>query len=453
MRPSSEAAIHNHIQRLHLLKRKHKRSLGFFSWLVALAVLVWVAVAAPQQSDEAGQRGINEIVRFVTAQANEVSLQDPVSRLQVGDPVFLALSDGQFRQVGSIAATNVSNPTTGSNKPEESLPDASLVTVSWYATDVSLDECQLFQHHSTGRLSEVVQTLLPPSKQRQIRQRISVAMQLHGDELSQAFVPLIEESFRKSLPVIEAEFQLSVQRHRGELDEAAERLNEQLVQERLIPLARREILPIVQKHGQPPAEKIGRQIWDRASIFRFGWRAIYDKSPLPRKDLLREEWKRFVEDEAVPVIEAHMDEIVVAIQRSMKDVTSNPAIRKELASVADEIARDPESRRLIQTILKETFVENDRLRGVWRDVWQSDDAQLAFEVASTRLEPVIREIGDEIFGSEEEGINPDFARVLRSQILRKDRRWVVAWHTGAGNEVVELASDPMPYPLVHIANE
>ena len=200
-------------------------------------------------------------------------------------------------------------------------------------------------------------------------------MAQHGEDLSKAFVPLVEDSLKQSLPVIEAEFQRAVVRHRGEIDAAAARWNDELVQDRLIPMARREILPVVKKHGQPPAEKIGREIWDRASLFRFGWRAIYDKTPLPRKDLLREEWKRFVEEEAVPVMEKHMDEIVVAIQRSVRDVSKNPAIRKELATVAEEIASDPQSRRLIQTILKETFVENRQLRNVWRDVWTSQEGQ------------------------------------------------------------------------------
>ena len=77
----------------------------------------------------------------------------------------------------------------------------------------------------------------------------------------------------------------------------------------------------------------------------------------------------------------------------------------------------------------------------------------AFDIAGDRLEPVVRQIGDEIFGSEKDGINPDFARVLRSQILRKDRRWIVAWHTGAGNGTIEVAKKPMPYPIVYVAQE
>ena len=72
-------------------------------------------------------------------------------------------------------------------------------------------------------------------------------------------------------------------------------------------------MPIVQKHGQPPAEEIGQEIWNRASLWRFGWRAVYDKTPFTDKDLVEKEWKRFVKQEAVPVIESKMDSIVSAI--------------------------------------------------------------------------------------------------------------------------------------------
>lgn len=416
-------------------------------WLTATGAASYggIRLMGSDASEDEAKRAVTAVTRFVTRQERSFDQVDPTSQLQPGDPVFLPDDEGQFRQVGRVAERSESTDGTQT--------DGTQVSIIWYESSISADECQLLQYHSTGRLSEVVETLLPPERQKRIREKIATAMTQHGEDLSRAFVPLVEQSLKESLPVIEAQFRVAVADHRDEIDEAARRWNDELVQKRLIPLARREILPIVKKHGQPPAEEIGREIWDRASLFRFGWRAVYDKSPLPRKDLVREEWQRFVEDEAVPVMEKHMDEIVVAIQRSLRDVTSNAAIRKELAGVAEDIASDSQSRELIQEILKETFVDNPALRDVWRDVWTSDEAKQAFEVAGYRLEPVVREIGDEIFGSEQDGINPDFARVLRTQILRKDRRWIVAWHTGVNTGTIEVAKRTMPYPVVYLARE
>lgn len=427
------------------MKRTNKRFLGIVAWLIAVicGVVGGASMFPASHRHDGARRLVTSISRYVTQRPSTIRQIDPVSRLRPGDPVFLADDSGGFHQAGAVSELLESAYTPGGR----------VLSITWYDADVPAHECQLFQYHSSGRLSEVVATLMPPEKQQRIRELMAAAMARHGEELSRAFAPLVEDSFRRSLPVIEDEFRLAVARHRSEFDQAAQRWNDELVQQRLIPMARREILPIVQKHGRPPAEEIGREIWDRASLFRFGWRAIYDKTPLPRKDLVREEWNRFVEEDAVPILEQHMDEIVVAIQRSVRDIAANKAVRNELAEVAEEIASDPQSRRLINTILKETFVENDRLREVWRDVWNSAEARSAFDVAGDRLEPVVRKIGDEIFGSEQDGINPDFARVLRSQILRKDRRWIVAWHTGAGSGTIEIAKDLMPYPIVYVASE
>lgn len=36
---------------------------------------------------------------------------------------------------------------------------------------------------------------------------------------------------------------------------------------------------------------------------------------------------------------------------------------------------------------------------------------------------MVRAIGDALFGSRETGITPEFSRILRVQLLTKDRRW------------------------------
>ena len=195
----------------------------------------------------------------------------------------------------------------------------------------------------------MVATLLPPEKQLRIQQRLAAAMSQHGDDLSAAFVPLVQQTLRLSMPVIEEEFRKSINQHRDEFDALAGRWNDEIVDAKILPLARQEIIPILRQHGQPPAEEIGRELWDRASLFRFGWRAVYDNTPLPRRDLVREEWDRFVEQEAVPVFESQMDEIVVAVQRIVQDVAANEAVRHELGEVIEQVATDPETRQLLRT--------------------------------------------------------------------------------------------------------
>ena len=216
---------------------------------------------------------------------------------------------------------------------------------------------------------------------------------------------------------------------------------------------------MVRTHGEPLAEDIGRALWQRASVFRFGWRIVYDKSPLvPKKDLTRQEWDRFVKQEAIPVFESRVDDIVDVIKKILVDVSQNDRIRSEVSNLTAEVIGDAELRSMVASILNEGIAENEELRKTWTIVWQSDEARQAIGLANDRLEPIVREIGDEIFGTRETGISPGFARVLRSQILRKDRSWIVAAQRKEPRKSsvpakVEAAKKGAPYPLMFFAGK
>ncbi len=79
-------------------------------------------------------------------------------------------------------------------------------------------------------------------------------------------------------------------------------------------------------------------------------------------------------------------------------------------------------------------------------------------MASARFEPTARTIGDTIFGNRETGITPEFSRVLRTQILMKDRRWLamipkpdrsssVVTADASGPLQIIPAVDPMLFPI------
>lgn len=427
---------------------------GLTFWALVLLGL-FVCVRPGPSNDRSRQ----QLTEYFAKSDERISAVDRSGRLQVGDPVFHQMPDLTWRQVGHVESVT---------SPEEAT-----VAIRWYSNGVD-SSLPLVSYRNRGGLEEVIATMLPEEKRQQIQQRLSVVLRQHGEEMTRRFTPLVENSLRQSLPVIEDEFRRSVERHRDDVDRLASRLNDEVVTERLIPMARREILPIVRKHGEPTAEVIGRELWDRASLWRFGWRIVYDRSPLPERNLTQGEWDRFVDEEAVPVFERHMDEIVVAVQRVLVDVAANSTVRSELADVAGELSRDPQARELVRQILRESLVRNERLRQVWRNIWTSPEAKQAMSIASDRLEPVVRGIGDDLFGTKETGIDPNFARVLRNQILGKDRRWIVAGafselgvqsgvvspeesapedKAGLGTREIQASNAFMAFPLVYVADD
>ncbi len=306
-----------------------------------------------------------------------------------------------------------------------------------------------------GTLGEVIQTMLPPEKRESITRRLASLHRLHGEELTNAFKPIIEKTLRDSVPIVQRGITQAIEDHQSELRAIGKRYESEIVNERLVPLVREEVLPIVRTHGEPVASAIGRELWDRASLWRFGWRMVYDKSPLPRRDLTEQEWQRFVDDEAVPVFEEHMDDVVKSVKEILRDVAASELVRSELTEVATELVADEELQKVIGKILRDGVAENDELREVWIANWQTAEARTALKLAGDRLEPVVREIGDELFGTREHGITPGFARVLRNQILGKDRRWLIAELSDAQESdsppSIQPGGGPANYPMIIFA--
>ncbi|MFG0290439.1 MAG: hypothetical protein ACF8CQ_19830 [Rhodopirellula sp. JB044] len=332
---------------------------------------------------------------------------------------------------------------------------ANQITVSMFDPDAWSDTATFTVHRNSGRMEDVLATLMPREKRAELQQRLKRAFELHAESIAKEIMPLIVESTRATVPIVESAMVESVERHRDEIDALVSRYREEIVRERIVPLVREEVLPIVRAHGQEPAESIGREVWNRASLWRFGWRAIYDKSPLPERELVVEEWRRFVDEEVVPIVEDHLDEIAVAVENMIRDLAANDKLRSEIADVANTIASDPEAQRLLRTVLREAIVDNERIREAWSEIWTSADAQARLRRAGQRIEPLLRELGDELMGTREAGIEPGFARVLRNQILSKDRTWITITPgggdmTGESAPRLEESRRFMPYPVVYV---
>jgi len=441
--------------------------IGGFFWLGALMLgssLLWSGGANPQ----AGRpHPLRQLMRFATGRARHLEAVVEGDRLRAGTPLFVSAEGTAWKQVGFVAKVAPSAPgppAQGSAieglQRNDPVPRAQVV---WYDAERDPSDYQFALHIRRGTLEEALTTLLPPEKRRRIQQRLAAVLETHGEELIASFRPVVEASLRDSVPILEDSLQASFVRHQEAFREVGERWEEKLVRQRLVPLVKAEVVPSIRTHAQPVAEEIGRELWDRASLWRFGWRALYDRSPLPQRELTRIEWERFVDEEAVPVFEAHLEDILEAQQRILLDLLNNPAIREELEGVLQEVVSDPEFQRLMEIVVREAVVENAQLHAVWAENFRSREARAAMRLAGARLEPAVRAIGDDLLGTQEAGIDPDFARLLRQQILGKDRQWITAVpRDGSHNPatarpaaaplVIPRAAPGGRYPLVWMAD-
>jgi hypothetical protein len=421
--------------------RQRASLMGGFVAVAALCLMAWVFW---------GPRGVTArewlggLLRFTFQPTRHIRIDPQNLRLVHGDPVFQLDGGGRWKQVGHVA-------------------ELSPATVVWYQRPWPTEGQQWKYHEAPRDLRHVLGLLAPPQRRAAIESQIRAALREHGGAIQASLEPLVLESVRESLPLIQRGVSISIDRHREELDAIAARYRQEIVRERLLPLIRTEVLPVVQQYAQPLAEEIGRELWDRASLWRFGWRYLYDTSPLPERALVRGEWERFVQQEVIPVVRSHEEDFIVANGRIMESLSENAEIHKVLTEVGSDLLEDAELRRFLLKVLRESVLENEELRERWREIWNSERASAALADAADRLEPAIRAIGDELFGTREGGITPEFARVLRLAILEKDRRWIVVSERVKDSgllpqsstvdedrfrPVLELAAPGEPYPLL-----
>jgi hypothetical protein len=272
----------------------------------------------------------------------------------------------------------------------------------------------------------VIKTMFPHQTREDVAVLISEAYLEHHREIFNELRPVIEDGFREAAQIAQQDLRDAIENRRDRIEEIGNRYQQELVVEELVPLVQDVVWPIVQRHAEPLANKIGQQLWNRASLWRFGWRILYDASPLPQQDLMQKEFTRFVNREGVPIIERYIDEIVLAQQRIMADVSRNEEVREAVGQILNKITNDPELQVLVTEIVREVFVDNPRLKKALINRWNSPDARLALSLTNDRLDPTIVAIGQRLFGSPDGGITPEFAKVLRSKVLFRDLRWLQA---------------------------
>ncbi len=357
----------------------------------------------------------------------KIELQGSQS-FQRGDPVFLEQPNGKFIFVGDVIA------------PFKSELGTQVVTIRWRSETALPNRPRVEYYETPKSLAWVAKTLLPPEKKKRVIQLILETYEAEGPKLNAKLMPVLRNMLQKSLPSIEKKAIEYLQKERGRVHQIGYRYQENLVQQKLIPLLRRDVMPIVEKHAEPVVERIGSELWDRASIWRFGWRYAYDVLPLTNRNLVQAEWRRFVEEEAIPVLESHVDEIIEVQKKIIVETASTPAVRQAAQEALGVLIEDEELRRLMGDVFEYAVVENDELHEVLEESMQSPTTQEFMSQLESSLQPLANQIGVELFGTPDEGLTPELVAVLRSQVLGKDQRWIVVKST----MTAEDSNEPLP---------
>ncbi|HIE99772.1 MAG TPA: hypothetical protein EYG03_26205 [Planctomycetes bacterium] len=423
---------------------------------VIIGVLFWAAAACcswyvlrtelTAQSSDVSQLS-SGVTRWLSGQyRHSQAACDYSLMIAVGDPVFLQSENGTWRQVG--LATNIN----GQFNRDPVASKTTEVLIYEDAVAACGDRFQLQYHTTPMSLDRVVMTMIPVERQKEITRLIANEWQAHQEEIMGRLRPVMKEGLRRGMKAVEAELPQILRDHREQFRKLGDRYETEILKAEVLPLVRDEILPIIEDEALPVAEEVGRALWKRVSLLSFTYSFLYDKSPLPKRDALRAEFQRFIDEVALPELRSRSDQFLQVTEDIVKRSMENPRVKDALKRNLRRVAEDPEFHELIKAILREAIVDNQTLRLEIEAYRKDQETRAALGLAGERLEPVVREIGDLIFGTPESGITPEFSRILRSQILKKDRRWFVMVpieHDVVPGEPIEMvyAETPMIYPM------
>lgn len=335
-------------------------------------------------------------------------------RLGRQTPVFASMEPQSTRLVGYCEPTYLS----AENSASKSL------TVRWLDSSLRPIGSDFIIRQSPDSIADLVELMLPPERREKLISLLTTRVESHRDELKSAAEPLLIRVAGRIAKVIESRITDSLENHQEEMKQLLDRYESEIVQVEMVPLLRDEVFPIAKSEFQPLAREIGQQLFERASVWSFGWRYLYDQSPLPSRNLVGREFERFVLQDATPVLESEMPKILEAMQRSVERTLQNPGVRQAVSEMVDRIGNDPEFRKIVQQTAEEVFADGTPFQSILESELATEEGSVLVERFRTIVEPWLLECGVEIFGSPQDGLQQEFLAALRSRVLHKDTVWI-----------------------------
>ncbi|HEX3657438.1 MAG TPA: hypothetical protein VHV55_16735 [Pirellulales bacterium] len=388
---------------------------------IALALAPWVLLTAPGST---GPAALPALWQYWTGKHRTLVLEfDRPTDVAIGDVIFIAEgAPGHptgLRRVGEIQELLADGHRLDTRRAEVVEASAFIYPA---APDLGAQPALIYET-KPDTFVWVVDALLTPERKKLLMSELQQAIDTHRAEIVAAFRPVIEHSLRDLLGVLEQDLPPAIERHQPQFAALRDRYRREILNKDFLPLVKSDVLPIVRQRAEPVLREVGQELWQQVSLWRFGWRFAYDLSPLPEKNLMDREWNRFVEQDALPVLERHSDQFVNVIKDILRDVSRDERLQEAARNSLNMIASDPDSRSVLRELFEEVVVRNRHFREALERELSAPETRQAIEVAARRLEPAIRRAGDMIVGTQSTGITPEFARVLRTEILDKDERW------------------------------
>ncbi len=442
------------------------------TWLrrvrILVGALVWIAVGAAtarlltETRDSGKSNTLALISDYVAAEPIELEIEITAPRfLELGDTVSIApggdietgdnetgdnetgdkqTNGGQPGAVAAIGAENGNGSVADAGQPigvVVALVDESGNAIPrFYHQSVRVARIRIFDRAAADlradasarlllvpdALDWVVDTLITSDNIPQLAFEWNKMMLRHREEIFRLLTPIVRDVVRDIEATVEESFGAFVARHRDKTAKIGAAMRSEFDTEALREVVAAEVFPIAEAKLRPVFDSISARIWDKAPLWSFTWRVAVQSLPLTDDDYVETAWNRFAREEVRPILQDHLDEIVGASKEIAAAALASDGVRDQLRGMFAKLLDNSDFHALAQIFIKETFLDNRDFHERMLTRLRSPEVQRALDAASRHVEPMLRRMGDIIFGTRQAGITTEFARVLRAQILRKDRR-------------------------------
>lgn len=400
---------------------------------VLLGVLLWCGVAGAAAmgvaSLDAGERSqataaLHDLWRLRTGGAREIAVVFPgaVPWLEKGDGLYLqgGTDDLELVRVGQVSA--VLDQESGRAVALEVDPAvAPRLTAAARVTAFS----------SGASLSWTYRSLLPVYTREMIKGQWSAFLAENEALIRDIALPLAHDLAGALIAEALDEAAAVLARHRPELAALARRYRAEILEARVVPVLEREVWPIAKKEAGPVLTAIGRELWQALPLASLTWRGVWDKFGFEHEKRLKIGFEAFLEEEALPILAKHGGEVDAAVRAIVREAVDNDEVADVAREALLEIVTDPELRSIGRTMLEE-FVRSPRFAALIKQHLEDPARKAGVDELRARFDELFRSTGRRMVLDPEGNIRPDFARFIRTLVLKKDRHWMLLELDAAG---------------------
>jgi hypothetical protein len=361
------------------------------------------------------QRPLGKLARylFVSPQRLEVDLPGP---LHVGDAVF----DGDRAYLGRVSAL-----------PEGAVWTGELDPAPTYQVTLEIDPEVTLPSEPRFRTSTapvdaawILETLLPPEKRDYVIAELTTFAEENEDAIAEVVRPMAEDTIEHGMTVLEANLKEALAKRDAEIQALLD-AHRATVRDDLLPVLKAELGPSAKKKAEPILTEIGRELWNELPMWSLSWRVVVDKIPGTQQDRTEQWWKEFLETKAIPIVAAHEEDLIKALEELIEEGAKNPKVRRALSDATRRLAKDPRFKAIVRGVLEDALVRPFDVGELSKKLLADPEHRARIRDLSHRFGPTLQRIGKKLTTDPETGgIDPDLARVLRRVVFRKDRRWV-----------------------------